>query len=832
MKKLLLFIFLSMVIQPLKAYNVIDLGTSAAVECDNLPSYEKTVEKAALSYTITYSFDSIAVISDKFSPDKVVPAIKGFTFNSISGEARVPQKLEYILLPKNGTYSIIPIEEDYVDAKMSIAPAISDMLSNSEEAPVIEQIAVSDAYAPTNSVSDLGVQILREQRILKLLIQPVKYNSSRQIARIYRKISFRIVIMLPDGVEPDYSPMDRSDSKRFPLFQNLVMEIKEFEGGDFEITKPTEPDIPVIKPSIPANTYKSGYLIVVTGGLVSEAMRLIEWKKKIGYDVYWFMDINGKYGNVRDRIKQACMEHKNIQYLLIIGDASMIAPIYSPMIGSLSNSIKNDVYTDMYYACLDGDDDHTADLYYGRIPAKNLEEARVAIDKIIAYESGTDKPNFSSHFVSAAYFQDYLHYNEETNKFYTYSDGYEDRDFCWTAETLALVADKKFSEVTRMYYHEPGIVPRHWSNYYADGSLIPSNLRLGYEFSSSFNHLSVINEINRGTSIFFHRDHGQVTGWEHPNMETSHLSQLENTVYPIVFSIDCLTGAFHKDNCFASTMLCQSKGGCASIIAATQSTYSGKNESFSLGMFKSLWPEANIKYSSTEYKIPLLEKLPKSVTIGEMMSVGQIQREQCYPPLYGRSGDLEAYHILGDPSLRVIWNDSINLEDIVKIEKQFLSRYKLSVGDIDDAEMSVHCEDYTYYEKGNSMIINKGVSPADIDSVYITVNARGLKPYCFYAGDWLRDHPRTQKLSDMPDVTIGRCSVSGNQIAVELEGELCDNLTLSVVPGTLTSVSEPAIKKVEDRNIVIESGDLTDRLYHISLMYNNQEIDNKTVLKQ
>lgn len=790
---------------PISAFNTLDLLTFNIEQSEKAPSYLKTVNHEADSYTVTYEFNSAAIIESSASPGSFNVAINGFVLNSIAGQPGFAQKLEKVLLPDVGNYTFEILEENYIEYDLVLAPAVPNVLANADERPAIKEIPISDSYFPCKTIEIIDEQIYRKQRFLNLFVRPVQYNSDKQKVRIYTYISYRLTFDSPMMVT-QYVEDNNMSIPKLPMMQALenstsgIIDPKDFIFDEYYVNYETDP-------------YQIGYLIVSDVSLLEESMRFADWKRKMGYNVSVLYAKPAIAHELANYIIPACQQDSTIQYLLLVGRKTI--PQCTAETGRVA---------DMYYACLDGYGDITPDLYYGRIPADTPAEARAAFDKIMAYETGRDRMvgeeservYMWNTFASISYFQSEI----------WPESGIEDYDFCYSNEIIAKAADSKFDSVSRMYIYDEGNEPKYWNSGYAGyDTKIPNYLLDGRIFSPNINYLDIISVFNRGASIILQHDHGQVDGWVMPEFKINHLDALLNTQYPIVFNIDCSVGDYTKDNCFAKKLLCQPIGGCATCIASTKPTWNRLTGIYKIAMFKSLWYESDINMKIEGY-LDLCTQidLPHSNTIGEMALAGILGREQYRNSSLDELSDRESFNVIGDPSLHVYWNNDIDIKEEITI-KRTLNSLIIRVPDREGVLVSFSSPKRNFFKKGNDIFISIPLSENAAET-YITIHYKGANPYCFY----LSEIPLGLVIRD--PITIINCAFKNNSIEVELDGELSDELSLEVISGTLTSVSNTVTKQVSSLNETIEMSPSTNNIYYVRLVQDGEMIDSKILYKK
>ena len=128
-------------------------------------------------------------------------------------------------------------------------------------------------------------------------------------------------------------------------------------------------------------------------------------------------------------------------------------------------------------------------------------------------------------------------------------------------------------------------------SYFSSLGYIPTTNLYDYSWWDSGSATGVNNDINSGAFIVQHRDHGNETGWGEPAYNTGSLNGLTNTMYPYVFSCNCLTGIYNWTNeCFAEKFH-RIEHGALGVNAATEVSYSFVNDTYQWGIYDCLWPQ-------------------------------------------------------------------------------------------------------------------------------------------------------------------------------------------------------------------------------------------------
>ncbi len=215
------------------------------------------------------------------------------------------------------------------------------------------------------SVEILGV--LRGQRLARLTLAPVQYNPAEHRIRVYNNIELEL----------------------------------EYKGADIELTNHMRAATfsPFFEPiynrsinALPAESVLENHpgltavpvkMIIVSHPDFEPVLQdFIEWKTMQGFDV--IEAYTDETGTSREEIKQfihdlyhaATPEDPAPSFLLLVGDNDKLP---ASATGARTNQV-----TDLYYASADGD--HFPDMLYGRLSARNQQELRNQIDKILYYQ--------------------------------------------------------------------------------------------------------------------------------------------------------------------------------------------------------------------------------------------------------------------------------------------------------------------------------------------------------------------------------------------------------------------------------------------------------------
>ena len=168
----------------------------------------------------------------------------------------------------------------------------------------------------------------------------------------------------------------------------------------------------------------------------------------------------------------------------------------------------------------------------------------------------------------------------------------------------------------------------------------------------------ITNEINNGKFYVLHRDHGfnDGSGWAHPRYVVSDINKLNNDdELPVVFSMNCFTGKFNEDECFAEAFIRRENGGCVGIFAASNESYSGYNDALVMGMFDAIWsnPGLNPEFGSGGNNV-YIQTPPDIYSLGDVLNHGLVRMEETWrgaKSYHQYSNEIFIY--FGDPAMKI-----------------------------------------------------------------------------------------------------------------------------------------------------------------------------------
>ena len=477
------------------------------------------------------------------------------------------------------------------------------------------------------------------------------------------------------------------------------------------------------------------YLIITDSAMEAEFQRLADWKtlKGIPAVVKTIEWIEQNYWSgadvaesVRNFIREA-YEKWGIEYVLLGGDTDVITARFAFTTFYTGDLIP----TDMYFSCLDGtwnadgdslwgeafhstvdpgdDADLLAEVYIGRLPASTADEARILVDKTIAYSEPAD----------TAYKEDFLFLGEVIFPA-DYDPG--DQIVLDGADILQTVYDAHFAgnsmtNVTRLYENYPG-----------------------FAGSEDLTTASTISGMNLGTNHVNHAGHGYKY-----NMSVGNGSIVNYDAYSLIngdetfsmYLMNCTNAAFDTD-CLAEYFLLNPNGGAFAVTGSSRSAF----------------PSASQPYMNEYYDLLFTEGV---VQLGKLHTKS---REPFTTRAGGETADRWThfiYNYLGDPEVNMFRGQAgtyaITAPDTLPYGYSSITIEVTSGGVPPDSAyvcLYKHNDDYVYgYTDGTGQVTFDDFLVRDAGVVNVTVTgpdhcrAIALIPVNSEAGKYLRVNRKT-----------------------------------------------------------------------------------------
>lgn len=587
---------------------------------------------------VTYSFDCITKLVDPIYNNASILKIDGFALNGHVKEPCVPLHWDSFAIPigKHGEVSVI--DSSYIELPIKIGPARPPLAENEYSSYNIENVPSITPYVgykPQNLLSRTDVYGVNNATVFNVCVIPVKYNYQDEKVQIYNRIQYKILFVDDNLAKSWKSPKELSD-RSITFLNNITI------NGYTQPTSISSKQV-LNRNSVP---YRRDYLIITTPKYIEAVEKFAEWKRIMGFNVHIVNNVVWTPQKIHECVYDTEEEYRDLSYVLIVGD-------HEDVPAKLIESSIYDYYSDYQYGMIFS---NYSDIGIGRLPVSSLEEAYIVIEKIIKYEkSPVQDVDFYQRGVNCAYFQDgYWERNSLGYWVKIHPDTYADRRFAQTSEEiLRYLTDEHAYNIERVYTANDTVTPLRWSSNYSYGEAIPTYLTRSAGFQWDGDAMDIINKINQGAFYVLHRDHGTYSGWGDPAFSISNISELNNqNKLPVVFSINCQSGDFVGQECFAEAFLKKRNGGCVAIIGATNTSFSGYNDILSLSIFDTLWPTPGI---TTSFKgLPQNSHTP-IYAIGDVLNQAKMTLDYSnyYDKLDYWRYTQGIFHCFGDPSMEL-----------------------------------------------------------------------------------------------------------------------------------------------------------------------------------
>ncbi|MFH1278460.1 MAG: C25 family cysteine peptidase [Candidatus Eisenbacteria bacterium] len=500
--------------------------------------------------------------------------VPGLPLPGEAGAPNLPGMSRFIAVPNGAEVYVRIVDsrtETYADVEIAPAPRIPRETEDGPlEYPRNQSIYDSDEFYPGAPVTLSAPRFVRGVESRMLGIAPFQYNPVTRELVVYRDLRVEVTFEGGTGVFAEERLRNRWWE---PILADLF--------ANYESIGKAPP-----APRSDSRTDDFEYVIICPDdpAFVAWADSLKRWRTEQGIrtGVVTTADIGGNtIPAIESYLNNAYMTWSiPPSAALLLGDygttgARITSPIWS------SYCLSDNIFADV-----DGDD--LPDIVLARITAQNEADLANMIGKMLGYER---QPPTAADFYSSPIM----------------AGGWQtERWFILCEEVLygyfANVLGKNPVREYAIYSGTPGSV---WStatntatvvNYFGPNGLgyIPQTPAHLTDWGGNATRIN--SDINRGSFMLQHRDHGANDGWGEPYYVTGHLSALSNDELTFVFSVNCLTGQFNlTGNSFAEAFHHHARGALG-IIAATEVSYSFVNDAYVWGMYDYMWPDFDPGY--------------------------------------------------------------------------------------------------------------------------------------------------------------------------------------------------------------------------------------------
>jgi len=502
-------------------------------------------------------------------------SVPGLMLQNEAGAPDLPGLGRFLAIPE-GAQATVRITGSRLEivSDVEIAPA-AVIPKETEDGLVHERnqaIYTANAFYPAQIVRLSDVRQVRGVDAVILGVSPFQYNPVTRELRVYRDLEISVEITGGNGQYGE----DRLRSRWWdPILADVFL--------NHEV-------VPEAQPRVVAGSRETGYEYVIIcpdqPDFTAWADSLRNWRTEQGIltGVYTVPEVGGNSTAAIESFVDDAYANWDIPPAAVLlladygtGDTGILSPMWD------GYCVSDNIYGDT-----DGDD--LPDVVMARITARDAGELETMIGKMLAYErQPPTNPGFYQNPIMAGGWQ--------TERWFILCEevvyGY-----------LAHVQGKTPVREYAIYDGTPGSA---WSSnqntsmvvdYFGPNGLgyIPATPQHLTDWGGNATRIN--NDINAGSFILQHRDHGDVDGWGEPNYRTPHLSGLDNDDLTFVFSINCLTGMYDgSQECFTEVFHRHQKGALG-LIAASEVSYSFVNDTYIFGLYDYFWPDFDPGYGA------------------------------------------------------------------------------------------------------------------------------------------------------------------------------------------------------------------------------------------
>lgn len=462
------------------------------------------------------------------------------------GEPEMPVLTTLIAIPDmagvslNANYESFEIIDD-IDVMPTQVPIPEGGFDGPVEFAKNSAIYNQDKFFPENIAEAGQPLILRDVRLIQVVISPVQYNPVRRQLKVYHNLSVDISY---DGevINPKTIHHNYISEEFLPLYQAYVANWDVFAATTLTTAEVKRGGVLIIAPDV------TGY------DWVADMRQIADWKRKKGYDVVLATthDVDPSDGRpTQTQVKSYIQNAYNTwevqpEFIYLIGDEDRIIPDY-PYSGPYETYA-----SDHPYSMLEGTD-YLPDAAVCRVSVDNINELRAWIAKVVEYEIYPDVTNDPEYWRRAIMVAGG---NQTLTCVWTVE---------WVKERLEQCGFVHIDTVFEENYNDP-----------------PDYL--------------ITNPITAGVGYVNYRGWAGSSGWYDPSYDVSALNQCQNINKPgIMTSIVCGTGDFGPgtDPCFGETWIRMGsstapRGGPCFFGCTDHSTHTQWNNPITVGLYYGL----------------------------------------------------------------------------------------------------------------------------------------------------------------------------------------------------------------------------------------------------
>ncbi|MFH0778263.1 MAG: C25 family cysteine peptidase, partial [Candidatus Eisenbacteria bacterium] len=371
----------------------------------------------ASSVTVDVSFDGLFPSIVEANGAKAV-RLEGCLAGFAPGYPDIPVYLLRVEIPLNARVESVEVvagETMELDGTFDIAPTPVPLSTDSQgRVPrSVEPTFDEKEWYPISPAASKGEGFLRNHKIASVAVYPVAYRQTDGKLKFLRKATIIVHLAADvDGSIERKRTVARSEREfEENVLGRLVANPTKASGPrpSLASTEVKEPFAPSFRPSLDGSPVE--YVIITNETMQPEFQRLADWKTKSGVaavarTVSWVRQNYPEGCDLQETLRRFIKDAYSswgTTYVLLAGDSDVIPPRY----GWSTYTGGEEIPTDLYYQCLDGNWNGDGDYYFGegwlgqslpgdlsdlypevwigRAPVNTLAEAQLFVNKTLGY---------------------------------------------------------------------------------------------------------------------------------------------------------------------------------------------------------------------------------------------------------------------------------------------------------------------------------------------------------------------------------------------------------------------------------------------------------------
>ncbi|MCD4736230.1 MAG: hypothetical protein K8R53_09320, partial [Bacteroidales bacterium] len=340
---------------------------------------EQGVNKLVLEITVPGLF-----ITESEEQGEIYQRLELIAFNTTKevGRPELPMINQLIGIPDNKLISVNILEKKTEKIENILVypfqtPTTDNPGGGPKEFVIDEEFYKANKPYPERQVYVNNTGVWRDVKVAGLHIVPCKYNPSTNEMEVITSMKVEITF---DGFDGRFI-MNRSKQVSPAFFRMYESSIVNFQSMGYSMNMKGNDDIK--------------YLIITNTNALSSIQPFVDWKNQQGFKVEVKTLTSGfntppEFKNYINQLYNS----DNLEYVFMVGDAypnggNNGGPDDVPMYW-WAPSGETGSYSDSWYTCLGGPDDHYADLAVGRLTYDNLGELDLQVQKTLDHYFNPD----------------------------------------------------------------------------------------------------------------------------------------------------------------------------------------------------------------------------------------------------------------------------------------------------------------------------------------------------------------------------------------------------------------------------------------------------------